>query len=146
MPKAKNHRAKKPTKCPCFKGWVCEDHPNQPWGHKGCEASGELCRNPQCHKDPDSIFLSVHCQVQPGRRKPAVRKTSLKHLTRFEKKGAGLSPAPHCGESGGLRGVGRGLILTALNRADGARLIGEHQAQKASQELLPRRPILSCLK
>ena len=65
-------------------------------------------------------------------------------------KGAGLSPAPHCGESGGLRGGGRRLILrglsAALNRADGARLIGEHQAQKASQELLPRLPILSCLK
>jgi len=26
--KAKKHRTKKPTKCPCLKGWVCEDHPN----------------------------------------------------------------------------------------------------------------------
>jgi hypothetical protein len=71
-------------------------------------------------------------------------------LNAFRDKGAGLSPAPHCGESGGLRGGGRRPILrglsTTLNRADGARLIEEHQAQKASQELLPRRPILSCLK
>ena len=76
-PKVKKHRTKKPTKCPCFKGWVCEDHPNQSWGHKSCGGAGELCRNPQCDKDPDSIFLSVHCQVQPGRRKPPIRKISL---------------------------------------------------------------------
>jgi len=56
---------------------VCEDHPNKPWNHRGCEAAGELCKNPRCDKDPDSIFLSVHCQVQPGRRQPPVRKTSL---------------------------------------------------------------------
>jgi hypothetical protein len=79
------------------------------------------------------------------------RQSEKLHLTlKVWRKGAGLSPAPHCGESGGLRSGGRGLMLkglsTALNRADGARLIGEHQAQKASQELLPRRPILSCLK
>ena len=75
--KKKKTRAKNLTKCPCLKGWVCEDHPSQPWGHRGCGAAGELCKNPQCDKDPDSIFLSVHCRVQPGRRKPPVRKTSL---------------------------------------------------------------------
>jgi hypothetical protein len=78
----KRHRAKKPTKCPCLKGWVCEDHPNQPWKHRGCEAAGELCKNPRCNKDPDSIFLTINCRVQPGRRKPAVRKTGI---TREEK-------------------------------------------------------------
>jgi hypothetical protein len=36
MPKVKKHRAKKSTKCPCLKGWVCEDHPNQPWGQGSC--------------------------------------------------------------------------------------------------------------
>src|SRR4029434_722665 len=61
MAKVRKRGAKKPAKCPCLKGWVCEDHPNQPWGHDGCEAAGELCKNPRCDKDPDSIFLSVHC-------------------------------------------------------------------------------------
>jgi hypothetical protein len=75
--KKKKTRSKKPTKCPCLNGWVCEDHPNKPWNHKGCGAAGELCKNPQCKKDPDSIFLSIDCEVQPGRRKPPVRKTSL---------------------------------------------------------------------
>jgi hypothetical protein len=41
------------------------------------ELLGELCRNPRCDKDPDSIFLSIDCEVQPARRKPPVRKTSL---------------------------------------------------------------------
>ena len=39
--------------------WVCEDHLDQPWGHQGCEAAGELCTNAQCDKDADSIFDSV---------------------------------------------------------------------------------------
>src|SRR6266481_7453407 len=69
------HLTRPRTKCLCYKGWVCENHPNQPWGHSGCEAAGDLCTNPQCDKDLDSIFLSA--RVQPGRRKPPVRKTSL---------------------------------------------------------------------
>ena len=54
--KKQKTRTKNPTKCPCLKGWVCEDHPNQPWNHRGCGAAGELCKNPQCDKDPDSVF------------------------------------------------------------------------------------------
>jgi hypothetical protein len=83
MAKAKKHRSKKPTKCPCLKGWVCEDHPNQPWNHRGCGAAGELCKNPRCDKDSDFIFLTINCRVQPGRRKPPVRKTGI---TREEQK------------------------------------------------------------
>jgi hypothetical protein len=26
-------------RCPCYKGWVCEDHPDQAWGHSGCRGS-----------------------------------------------------------------------------------------------------------
>jgi hypothetical protein len=33
--------------------------------------------NPQCDKDADSVSLSRHCQLHPGRRKPPVRKTEL---------------------------------------------------------------------
>jgi S1-C subfamily serine protease len=46
-------------------------------GHEGCGAASEVGLIPQCDKDPDSMFLSVHCEVQPGRRKPPVRKTQL---------------------------------------------------------------------
>jgi hypothetical protein len=33
-------------------------------------AAAALCKNPQCDKDPDSVFVLG----QPGRRKPPVRK------------------------------------------------------------------------
>lgn len=68
--------AKVETECSCNNGWVCEDHPDQQWGHDGCGAAGELCTNPQCDKDADSIFLTFHCRVQPGR-KPPIRKAVL---------------------------------------------------------------------
>ena len=65
---AKRKKTRPRTKCRCYNGWACENHPNQPWGHSGCGASGELCTNPLCDKDLDSIFLSA--RVQPGKRKP----------------------------------------------------------------------------
>jgi hypothetical protein len=66
---------------PCYWGWVCEDHPNQPWGHRGCGAAGELCKNPRCDKDPDSVFVLG----QPGRRKRQLEKlhSTLKSSIRF---------------------------------------------------------------
>jgi hypothetical protein len=45
----------------------------------GCDASADLCKNPQCDKDPDFAFILG----QPGRRKPSVRKTGI---TREEQK------------------------------------------------------------
>jgi hypothetical protein len=32
----------------CADGWVCEDHPDQPHGHDGCDGAGEPCPNLQC--------------------------------------------------------------------------------------------------
>ena len=55
----------------------CEDHPDRPWQHNDCGTAGDLCTNPQCDKDADSIFLTVQCRVQPGRRKPPIRKGVL---------------------------------------------------------------------
>jgi hypothetical protein len=46
-------------------------------GHKGSGATGELCKNPKCNKDPDSIFLFAHCKVQPGRKKTANKKSCI---------------------------------------------------------------------
>jgi hypothetical protein len=77
MPKLRKHRTKKPTKCPCLKGWACEDHPKNLGIIEVVGLRASLCRNPNCRKDPDSIFLSVDCEVQPGRRKPAVREISF---------------------------------------------------------------------
>jgi hypothetical protein len=42
--KVRKHRPKKPIKCPCLKGWVCEDHPNQPWGIEVAQLPGNCAR------------------------------------------------------------------------------------------------------
>src|SRR4030095_1734449 len=95
MAKVRKHRAKKPTKC-CLKGWVCEDHPNQPWNHRGCKAAGELCKNPQCNKDPDSIFLSADCRVQPGRRTRRLPGGKIKSRKETLTTQGGADPASYC--------------------------------------------------
>jgi len=46
-------------------------------GTKDAVAQASFARNPQCDKDPHSVFLSNHCQVQPGKRRPPVRKIEL---------------------------------------------------------------------
>jgi hypothetical protein len=43
---------------------------------KNAELRGELCLNPQCDKDLDSVFVVG----QPGKRKPPVRKTEIVKL------------------------------------------------------------------
>ncbi len=57
-------------------GWVCEVHPDKPFNHEGCGGAGGICTNPNCDKDPDSVFAYIHCRVV-GRRKPPVRNTLL---------------------------------------------------------------------
>jgi hypothetical protein len=34
--------------CHCLQGFVCEEHPDQPEGHDGCDWPGTQCRNPEC--------------------------------------------------------------------------------------------------
>jgi hypothetical protein len=70
-------RKNKEPKCWCFYGWICEDHPDKPWGHKECGAAADLCKNPQCVKIRTPFFYQSTPIVQPGRRKPPVRKTEL---------------------------------------------------------------------
>src|SRR5215470_2180381 len=69
------------SRCICWFGYVCEDHPNKPWEHNDCHAAGDPCPRPDCpYKDnSDAIFATVHCQVQPGKKKPPVRKTRYVH-------------------------------------------------------------------
>jgi hypothetical protein len=55
---------KKQTQCPCNHGWVCEDHPDKPWEHDGCGRAGDWCQNPDCDKDPDSIFVEMCCSAE----------------------------------------------------------------------------------
>jgi len=71
---ARTKRAESQAECLYYKGWVCEDHPDQPWGHDGCGAAGELCTNPECDKDADSIFLTIQCRVQPEEENRPIRK------------------------------------------------------------------------
>jgi len=33
--------------CRCERGWICEEHDDQPWPHDGCFA-GMPCTNPEC--------------------------------------------------------------------------------------------------
>ena len=147
MTKTKKHRAKKPTKCSCLKGWVCEDHPNQPWGHRGCQAAGELCTNPQCNKDPDSIFLSIDCQFQPGRRNRqleklcyqvdlihpshfgATRQTTSAVLTTLRATGAEMKSV--CGQPMNLHRFWDGVITSSQNFT---RLRNEATALRSRQE------------
>ena len=46
--------------CFCNHGWVCEEHPDKPWDHDNCGGAGQPCKNPDCRKDPDTIFAAVH--------------------------------------------------------------------------------------
>jgi hypothetical protein len=32
----------------CLDGWICEEHPDQPWPHDSCAGSGVPCENPAC--------------------------------------------------------------------------------------------------
>jgi hypothetical protein len=41
-------RAGRQQICSCAEGWVCEDHPDQPYEHDGCVGAGMLCQNPDC--------------------------------------------------------------------------------------------------
>jgi hypothetical protein len=45
--------------------------PEQPWQARGCGAAGDLYKNPDCDKDPDSIFLSVHLSGAAWKKKTA---------------------------------------------------------------------------
>ena len=77
---AKRKKNREP-KCWCFYGWVCGEHQDKPWGHKGCGAAADLCKDPQCAKirryglrraDPiyqsDSVFYPP---LSPEKRKTA---------------------------------------------------------------------------
>ena len=64
----------------------------QQWGHDGCGAAGELCTNPQCDKDADSIFQpsTVVCSLEKENRQleKLDYQAGLIHLP----KGTALSP------------------------------------------------------
>jgi hypothetical protein len=35
--------------CHCFKGWICEEHPDEPWLHDAaCDGDGVPCTDPDC--------------------------------------------------------------------------------------------------
>jgi hypothetical protein len=52
-----NTEPKKPTKCPCFK-WLGVRRPSKSTlVIEVAEPAGELCRNPSCDKDPDSVYI-----------------------------------------------------------------------------------------
>jgi len=48
------------ARCICNHGWVCEDHPDQPWDHDDCGAPRAVQKTPDCNKNPDLIFALVY--------------------------------------------------------------------------------------
>jgi hypothetical protein len=34
--------------CYCDEGWICEQHPDNPWPHDACGGPGMRCQNPEC--------------------------------------------------------------------------------------------------
>ena len=34
--------------CHCAAGWICEDHPSQPFPHGSCPGPEMRCGNPEC--------------------------------------------------------------------------------------------------
>jgi hypothetical protein len=56
--------------------FAIEHLPDKPVNHDGCGGAGGTCTNPDCDKDPESVFSDIHCRVV-GKRKPPVRKTEL---------------------------------------------------------------------
>jgi hypothetical protein len=34
--------------CHCAEGWICEEHPDQPWPHDDCAGPGTRCENTDC--------------------------------------------------------------------------------------------------
>jgi len=48
----RSHRAMTEPDCKLCRGirWVCEEHPDQPWGHDGCRGAGMPC--PLCTTRP----------------------------------------------------------------------------------------------
>ena len=47
--------------CHCASGWICEQHPDQPWPHADCDGPGMQCRNPECPwwQGPEPAALST---------------------------------------------------------------------------------------
>ena len=37
-----------PQTCHCEQGWICEEHPDQPYPHDSCSGPGTQCDNPEC--------------------------------------------------------------------------------------------------
>jgi hypothetical protein len=59
---AAKRKKNKESKCSCFYGWICKNHPEKPWGHKECGAPADLCKNPQCLEIRTPVAGSV-CAV-----------------------------------------------------------------------------------
>lgn len=62
----------------CDDGWVCEQHPEQPWPHPDpaeadgeCAGPGMRCGNPDCPLFTEWMVRNLG-YVEPGREPPAV--------------------------------------------------------------------------
>jgi hypothetical protein len=66
------------------------------WPMRSC---GGSLQKPTVQKIPDTIFLSVHYRVQPGKRKPPVRKTVLPNKVNSFARGKPISVSADRGKN-----------------------------------------------
>ena len=74
----------------CDNGWICEEHPNQPWPHDDCSGPGVPCDVPRCpyliDLRPVQTYSGLVC---PSCRQPVATVESASSGSLFE--------CPECG-------------------------------------------------
>jgi hypothetical protein len=110
----------------CKDGWICEEHPDNPWPHDDCAGPGMQCPNPECrggkvtrHRRDDS----TSCSRRPARRRHrrqvwpvlcAKRRSAQSRISRRRRSVSGAKPVDTDG-AGTIRGQSdheRGTIHT----------------------------------
>ena len=51
------------AECPCNEGSVSKGTAISLGNMATVEGAGDRCQNPKCDKDPNSVFLYVHCDL-----------------------------------------------------------------------------------
>ena len=46
----------------CDEGWLCEEHPDQPYGHEGCEGTAMQCDAPGCKWPKRTGLVGPECK------------------------------------------------------------------------------------
>jgi hypothetical protein len=108
MAKVRKHRLKKATKCACLKGWICEDHPNKPWGIKVAELPGNCARIRSATKILTLFFYLyiVRCSQAKGNRQlEKLHSYEVNDILNFFREGVAFPQSAEVGAGAGLLAV-----------------------------------------